>query len=149
MSPRRTRRWGPLSRCTLRSPWLLPRQPTSQSEHKHSCHGDPVPVSEALVDWSGGESLAAESSSSSSMKNQISLRRLLKMDAWMFSCKPKHFQSKPMHSKFNIRQSLPFLPEEHDSLSRASTDILLHIRIFPWNARKLVWGMREGKRWYF
>lgn len=41
-SPRRTRRWGPLSRCTRRSRWLLPRQPASQLENRHGCHGDLV-----------------------------------------------------------------------------------------------------------
>lgn len=50
--------------------------------HKYSCHGDPVPVSKALTDWSGGESLAAESRT---MKSQISLRHLLKMEACFYA----------------------------------------------------------------
>lgn len=87
MSPRRTLRWGPLSHCTRRSLWLLPRQPASQWEHRHCCYGNPENVSKALMD--GGESLAAENS----MKSQISPRHLLKMDIRMLSGKPKHFNT--------------------------------------------------------
>lgn len=72
----------------------------------------------------GGESLAAESS----MKSQMSLRHLLKMDACIFSCKPKHVWipvdcvdvalgnrlSKKHCQKYPIR----------------GTDALFHIRLF-------------------
>lgn len=44
-----------------------------------------------------GESLAAESS----MRSRTSLRHLLKMDAWMFSCKPKHCWIRAVITKRN------------------------------------------------
>lgn len=98
-SLRKTQRWGTLSHCIRRSLWLLQQQPAIQSEHKHSCHSNLLPVSKALTDWSGGERLAAESSGRST-KSQISPRHLLKMDAWMFTWEPKQRTYKIMSTQF-------------------------------------------------